>query len=44
VKREVKIVEKESVVEEEIKNIDINNITPIDALVILQELKKKAGE
>ncbi|NUJ98190.1 DNA mismatch repair protein MutS [Candidatus Gracilibacteria bacterium] len=43
-KPEIQIIEKESEVEEEIKNIDINNITPIDALVILQSLKKKVRE
>jgi DNA mismatch repair protein MutS len=38
---EIQIIEKSSEVEDELKNIDLNNITPIDALVILQSLKKK---
>jgi DNA mismatch repair ATPase MutS len=40
---EIKIVEKEvfvdSVVEQKLKKIDVNNLTPIDALNLLNELK-----
>ena len=36
--------EKKSVVEEELKKIDILNITPIEALVILDKIKKKSEE
>jgi DNA mismatch repair protein MutS len=43
-KKEIEIIREKSEVEEEIKNIDVNNITPIDALVILQGLKKKVRE
>lgn len=38
---EVQIIEKESKVEEAVKQIDVNNMTPIDALLFLQDLKKK---
>lgn len=41
---EIQIVEKESEVEQEIKNIDVNNMTPIDALLFLQDIKKKIHE
>ncbi len=37
-------VAKPSEVEEELKKIDIDNITPIDALLKLRELKGKAGK
>lgn len=38
---EVKYIEKESEVEKELKKIDLNNITPIDALNKISELKNK---
>ena len=43
VKVEEKIVyrDKESEIENEIKKIDLNNLTPIQALNILSELKSK---
>lgn len=38
---EVRIVEKHSKVEEELKNLDLNNFTPMEALNKLFELKKE---
>jgi hypothetical protein len=38
---EIKYVEKNSVLEEELKKIDLNSLTPLDALNTLFELKKK---
>ena len=38
---EVKIIEKESEIENEIKNLDLNSLTPLQALMKLEELKKK---
>lgn len=40
-KPEIKIVEKESEIEKEIKNLDLDNITPIQALAKLNDMKKK---
>jgi DNA mismatch repair protein MutS len=37
---EIKIIEKKSEIEEKIKSIDINNLSPIEALNFLNELKK----
>ena len=37
---EIKIIEKKSEIEEKIKNLDINNLSPIEALNFLNELKK----
>ncbi len=37
---EIKIVEKKSEMEEKIKSLDINNLSPIEALNFLNELKK----
>ncbi len=36
----VKIVEKESKIEEEIRKLDVNNLTPMEALNLISELKK----
>ncbi len=33
-----------SPIEEEIRNVDVMNITPLQALVMLSELKAKLGE
>lgn len=38
---EIKIIEKESKIEEELKNLDLNNLSPIEALNKLYELKNK---
>jgi hypothetical protein len=38
---EIKYVEKNSILEEELKKIDLNSLTPLDALNTLFELKKK---
>ena len=37
----IKEIEKKSEVEEKLKNIDLNNLTPIEALNLVNELKKK---
>ncbi len=37
----IKEVEKKSIVEEELQKIDVNNLTPIEALNLINELKKK---
>lgn len=41
VEPEVKIVKEKSKIEEELKNIDINSLTPIDALNKISEFKNK---
>lgn len=41
VEPEVKIIEKESKIEEELKRLDLNNFTPMEALNKLFELKSK---
>ena len=38
---EVKVVEKESLIDEDLKKVDINSLTPIEALNKLSELKGK---
>jgi hypothetical protein len=38
---EVKYIEKESQVENDIKMLDVNNLTPLEALNKLYELKNK---
>jgi DNA mismatch repair ATPase MutS len=37
----IKEIEKKSEVEEKLKHIDLNNLTPIEALNLVNELKKK---
>lgn len=37
---EIKIIEKQSKIEEELKNLDLNNLTPMEALNKLFDLKK----
>ena len=39
---EIKIVKEKSKIEEELKNLDLNDLTPIEALNKLNELKNKA--
>ena len=36
-----KIIEKDNIIEDKIKNIDILNITPLEALNFIYELKKE---
>jgi len=37
----VEYIEKDSIVEKELSDLDLNNLTPIDALNKLSELKSK---
>ena len=39
--KEILYIEKSSVVEDELKQLDINTLTPMEALMKLDELKKK---
>lgn len=41
IEEQIKYIEKKSEVEEELKKIDINSLTPIEALNIISELKNK---
>ena len=41
IEEEIKYIEKKSEIEEELKKIDINSLTPIDALNIISKLKEK---
>lgn len=41
---EVMYKEKQSQLEEDLKILDINNLTPIEAMNLLMEMKKKLGK
>lgn len=41
VEEQIKYIEKKSEIEEELKKIDVNSLTPIEALNLLSELKNK---